>query len=323
MIKSRCGINCTKCRFEECAGCVNINEPFWGRCSVKECCEAKNLSHCGECEDFPCELLMSFSYDENEGDNGKRISNCRIWKNRDMLHGKKAVIFDMDGTLIDSVGIWNTVDRLLMNKLGSDEYTENELQKLRDEKLKEYSSYASPYLKYCEYLGIITNSAMSPEDIHTLRYDIADDYLKNIICYKPYADEVLRSLKEKNYLLAIASTTKRANLEIYTYHNKNIITHAPIDKTFDVVLAREDVETIKPDGEVFVKAAEMLGVSKEECIVIEDSLVGLMAAKDARMDCAVIYDKYSDEDSHILRRDSKYYFMDHSEIISVINHGDE
>jgi len=82
MIESRCGIYCSECEYKEsmgCKGCVNIENPFWGKCEIKKCVEDKSLNHCGECKEFPCELLISFSYDEKEGDNGLRITHCKIW----------------------------------------------------------------------------------------------------------------------------------------------------------------------------------------------------------------------------------------------------
>lgn len=84
MTESRCGIKCSQCAYKEqmnCKGCVNISKPFWGEsCPVKSCCEGKQLEHCGHCEEFPCELLKQFSYDEKEGDGGRRIDQCRCWK---------------------------------------------------------------------------------------------------------------------------------------------------------------------------------------------------------------------------------------------------
>ncbi len=48
-------------------------------CPVKVCCENNGKVHCGLCEAFPCDLLHQFSYDEAQGDNGKRIEQCRKW----------------------------------------------------------------------------------------------------------------------------------------------------------------------------------------------------------------------------------------------------
>jgi hypothetical protein len=83
MIESRCGILCGECKYREpmkCGGCVNITKPFWGdQCPVKSCCESRELQHCGTCVNFPCDLLKKFAYDKEQGDNGKRIEQCRKW----------------------------------------------------------------------------------------------------------------------------------------------------------------------------------------------------------------------------------------------------
>ncbi len=82
MVESRCGILCSACEYREqmgCKGCTNIEKPFWGDCPVMVCCESKSHTHCGECAEFPCSLLNQFAYDEQQGDNGKRIEQCKIW----------------------------------------------------------------------------------------------------------------------------------------------------------------------------------------------------------------------------------------------------
>lgn len=83
MIESRCGILCSECSYREqmgCKGCTFIEKPFWGdSCPLKSCCEDKSHAHCGECKDFPCGLLTQFAYDKEQGDEGKRIEQCRGW----------------------------------------------------------------------------------------------------------------------------------------------------------------------------------------------------------------------------------------------------
>lgn len=84
MIKSRCGILCGECNYREqmnCKGCVQIEKPFWGEsCPLKSCCEDKKHEHCGQCNDFPCDLLKQFAFDEKQGDGGKRIEQCKKWR---------------------------------------------------------------------------------------------------------------------------------------------------------------------------------------------------------------------------------------------------
>lgn len=85
-IQSRCGLLCSACSFHTsheggiCAGCLHIDKPFWGdSCPVKSCCEAKEHTHCGECDGFACDTLTAFAYDKEQGDDGERIRRCRRW----------------------------------------------------------------------------------------------------------------------------------------------------------------------------------------------------------------------------------------------------
>ena len=84
MVKSRCGIVCDPVKCKEafkvdCPGCVAIDKPFWGVCDVKVCCEGKGLEHCGLCPDFPCGVLTSYAYNEEHGNNGEMIEQCKKW----------------------------------------------------------------------------------------------------------------------------------------------------------------------------------------------------------------------------------------------------
>ena len=84
MIKSRCGIVCDPAKCKEafgfdCPGCPSIEKAPWGDCEIKICCEEKKLEHCGFCNTFPCDTLSSYANDEEHGDGGARIEQCRKW----------------------------------------------------------------------------------------------------------------------------------------------------------------------------------------------------------------------------------------------------
>lgn len=89
MFESRCGLLCNTCSFREtrgCKGCTNIEKPFWAdSCPVKSCCESKAKNHCGECKEFVCSLLHTFAYDKDQGDNGARIEQCKVWNTGDNI----------------------------------------------------------------------------------------------------------------------------------------------------------------------------------------------------------------------------------------------
>lgn len=82
---SRCGLHCTGCEYKitcGCGGCIETNgHPFHGECPVAVCCQNKGFVHCGECPDIPCELLMNYSCDAEQGDSpkGARINQCIKW----------------------------------------------------------------------------------------------------------------------------------------------------------------------------------------------------------------------------------------------------
>ena len=86
IIDTRCGLHCVGCTYKEpcgCGGCIATNgHPFHGECPVAICCQDKGLTHCGECDTFPCTLLTQYSCDPVHGDtpHGARIEQCRKWK---------------------------------------------------------------------------------------------------------------------------------------------------------------------------------------------------------------------------------------------------
>ena len=237
-----------------------------------------------------------------------------------MLEGKKVIIFDMDGTLIDSVGIWNQVDEELITRIRSEgtPLPEN-VQSQRDEALRRFSKAESPYMEYCAFLKEKYGAAQSPEVIHALRYEIAQDYLQNVIDYKPDADTFIRWLKERGYILTIATTTKRSNMEVYRTRNAGMMEKAKIDDYFQLVYTREDAREIKPNPEIYLRVMTELGVSAEECLVFEDSLIGLEAARNAGMESVAVYDKYSDGERDAINAIATYRIKNYAELMEQLN----
>ena len=236
-----------------------------------------------------------------------------------MFKGKKVIIFDMDGTLIDSVGIWNKVDMELIKELGcAEELNEFDIQQQRDNKLREFSKSENPYLSYCEFLSLKYGSNLKGEETLKKRYDIAQEYLKNEIDYKEGVPEFLKILKEKNYILVIASTTRRDNMNIYCKDNMNIIKKANINDYFSIVYTREDAKEIKPNPEIYLRVVNELNVKKEECLIFEDSLIGIEAANNAGIDAVAMYDKYSDMERDEINKKAKYSFNNYEEVIEKL-----
>jgi beta-phosphoglucomutase len=104
----------------------------------------------------------------------------------------------------------------------------------------------------------------------------------------PGAVRLLRELREVGFRQAVASSAPRANIEL-------ILEELGIEGEFDTVLCDRDVDRGKPDPQVFLRAAGRLGVDPSHCLVVEDAVMGVQAARSAGMACLAVTTTHSVE----------------------------
>jgi HAD superfamily hydrolase (TIGR01549 family) len=235
-----------------------------------------------------------------------------------MLENKKVIIFDLDGTLIDSIGIWNEIDIKLIKEVGTVPIDDIDIGKQRDEKLAEYSKSDDIYLEYCGFLGEKYKSNLPKEEIKRIRYAIAAECLEKEIDYKPHVEDVLKYLKSKGFTLVIASTTNDFTIDVYKNKNQNIMNKAKLEDYFTLIYSKGAVKELKPNPEIHLKILKDLNVNAEECLIIEDSLIGVQAANNANIDVVVMYDKYSDGNREKINELAQYQFGDFEKLLNAI-----
>ena len=175
----------------------------------------------------------------------------------------QCAIFDLDGTLINSTGVWNKVDEDFFNRrnvIMPPEFP----QVIKTHTLMSGAVYIKDRLSLPE----------SPEDIVKEWHDAAVYAYHNDVRIKPYVKELLELLKQEyGYKIGLATSNTH---ELY---DQCLINNGIYDY-FDSFTQSDEVERLKGFPDIYEKSAERMGVPKEECIVFEDVY---QAVKGARM----------------------------------------
>lgn len=185
----------------------------------------------------------------------------------------KAVIFDMDGLLVDSEPVWSLVDQEFLAHYGK---TYRPLDKSR--------FMGSGVREFIKFMKKKFSLPGGEEKLLSERMAIFQSLITKDPKLMPGAEDLLGEFSKNGYLLAMATGNTRQMMDLMTEDLK-------IRKYFDVTVSSDEVPKGKPAPDVFLEAARRLKVKAGECLVLEDAINGVVAAKAAGMKAIAVYDQ--------------------------------
>ena len=190
----------------------------------------------------------------------------------------QSAIFDMDGTLLDSLSVWADSDREFITGLGLEYNAECSL----DMKKMHFDSA-------CEYLVGKFSLPFTAEETGRRILAIVEEHYINGVPLKESAAEFLEYAKKCGVKMCVATSNKKALAEA-------ALEAKGIKNYFEFVLTSDEIGCGKESPEIFLKAAEMLGAVPESTAVFEDSIHAVMSAKSAGFKVVGVYDELCPEE---------------------------
>jgi len=209
----------------------------------------------------------------------------------------KAYIFDLDGTLLDSMGVWAQVDADFLAKRGIT-VPHDYMDAISSMTFHEAAAYTVKRFSLPDRV----------EDLMREWNEMAAYAYAHTVKMKPHAKEYLITLRERGAKLAVA-TSLSAELCAPVLRNNGI------DNFFDLVCRTDEAGHGKSHPDVFLLTAKKIGVPVQDCLVFEDILVAVKSAKSAGMSVCAVYDKTSENDWDKIKAEADYAIVDFHEML--------
>lgn len=220
----------------------------------------------------------------------------RVYK---ALQTKKAVLFDLDGTLIDSMWMWKEIDIEYLARFGHTcpESLQKEIEGM---------SFSETAVYFKEQFSIPD----SLEQIKQTWIDMSIEKYRNEVPLKKGAREFLEYLKTKEIKMGIATSNGQDMVDA-------VLTALQIKPYFQVVTTACEVAHGKPAPDIYLRVAELLGVKPEDCMVFEDVPAGIMAGKAAGIAVCAVEDDFSAEMRLEKQQLADFFIEDYNEILEL------
>lgn len=214
-----------------------------------------------------------------------------------MLKDIKAVIFDMDGTLVDSMWVWAAVDEEYMKKYGLKE-PDNFHEEMEGMSFEEVAAY---------FLRIFPVIPLTLEELKDDWHRMTAKKYKEEVALKAGAQNFLGMLRKRGIRTGIATSNSRELAEM-------VLEARGVREQFDCVLTSDEAKVGKPAPDVYLKAADILNVHPKDCLVFEDVPKGILAGKNAGMKVCAVYDEASKGQEEKKRKLADYYIRSFEDI---------
>lgn len=204
----------------------------------------------------------------------------------------KAAIFDLDGTLVDSMSLWEEVDRVFLERRGF-AMEASYSQALKTMRFEEAAYYTIERYALKE----------SVEAIMAEWNEMARTAYETKVKCKSGVKRYLQQLKAKGIKLAVASVSTLPTVKAALKGNE-------IEDYFEVVVDVAQVAHGKDEPDLYYLAAEKLQLPPEDCMIFEDALLGIRTAKKAGFKACGVWDASSKADEAMMRELADDYIMD-------------
>lgn len=215
----------------------------------------------------------------------------------EMLRDIDAVIFDMDGSLVDSMWMWRAIDIEYLGRYGI-ALPEDLQEKIEGMSFNETAVYFKNHFSIPESLEQIM------EEWNRMAWD---KYMYEVPLKKGIP-EFLEGCRNSGIRLGIATSNSRVLVEnVAEVHN--------LRDYFSCIMTGTDVLRGKPNPDIYLAVAEGLGVSPERCLVFEDIVAGILAGKNAGMRVCAVEDDYSAQARAAKKELADYYIEDFTDLL--------
>ena len=214
-----------------------------------------------------------------------------------MLTNIDAVIFDIDGTLVDSMHVWTDIDDIFLEKYHLEE-PENFHEGMEGKSYSETAQY---------FLDLFPELPHTKQELENEWHEMAFEIYTKELQLKKGAYDFIVDMHKAGIKLGIATSNSRDLAE-------GLLMNTGVWQYLDAVWTSDEAKAGKPAPDVYLKVAESLGVKPERCLVFEDVPNGILAGINAGMKVCAVEDPFSKPQEERKKELADYYIQDYDDI---------